>query len=322
MGTKVGHELGKKWPVVTGIAVSAVLGYLAFRGISWGDVGRALASVHVVKLAVAFLFLALSISLSARRWQLLIGYHQARWSVVLAALMVGLMVNNILPARLGEIARAIFLGIRADLNKVYLMGTVVLDRLMDLAVLLVLVLLLLVLVPAWPSLFPPILLTGGVPLVSGVALIILLRCGFISAIRVRGWFAGVGPQLQLGLAKARSWYEWCVLVGFSLGIWFCMGISLFLALRAFNISLLFWEVGILLVVVNLGGLMPSSPGYIGTYHWLAMTTLVAFGVERNTALSFALVNHALWYVPQVVVGLAVLSRANLAVRALVRRAKT
>lgn len=332
--SRVGHKQGKRWLVATGIAVSAVCGYLAFRGTSWEDSYHALAGVHLVKLIVAFLFLAASISLSARRWQLLVGHHQARWSAVLAAVVVGLMVNNILPARLGEIARAVFLGTKADLSKAYLLGTVMLDRLMDLAVLITLALLLLASVSVLPGLSLAVIIVGGVLLGGGVTLIALLRWGgggikrflnFIQArlsTRVQRWFAGVWSQLQLSLATPRSWRKWVALVGLSLGVWFFMGISLLFALQAFAISLPFRGVGILLVVLNLGGLIPSSPGYIGTYHWLAVTTLVAFGIDRDTALSFALVNHALWYVPQVFVGLVILFRANLTVWALARRAKT
>lgn len=329
MGSRVGRKQGF---VVVGAAVSVLCGYLAFRGIRWGDAYHALAGVDPIKLTGAFLFLAASVSLTARRWQLLVEEQRARWGGVLAALVVGLMVNNVLPARLGELARAIFLGIRADISKVYLMGTVVLDRLMDVAVLVSLALFLLVLAPVAPGVSLGMLVAGGVLLLAGVALVVLLRwrgmrhvldrVGSRLPVRVRRWFAAVGPQLQLSLAKRRAWGNWSALVGLSLGVWFCMGVSLFLALQAFDISLPMWGTGVLLVVLNLGGLIPSSPGYIGTYHWLAVTTLGALGVDRSTGLSFALVNHALWYVPQVVAGLVILSRANLSVWTLTRRAKT
>jgi uncharacterized protein (TIRG00374 family) len=321
----------KKWFVAIGGVTTIICGYLAIRNVSWRDTYHALANVNFGRLSIAILFLAIGICLSACRWQLLIGRREARWATVVAALLVGLMVNNILPARLGEIARAIFLGTRAELSKVYLVGTVVLDRLMDLAVLIGFALLLFISASVLPSFSIGIIVAGGVLFGSGIILIAVLRCkgmtrmfNFIESrlpAQISQWFADTRLQLQLSLVTQRSWQEWIVLVGLSLGVWFFMGVSLFFALQGFNIDLSLHRLGILLVVLNLGGLIPSSPGYIGTYHWLAVTTLAAFGVDRNTALGFALVNHALWYVPQISIGLLILLRMNLNMLSLLKQTK-
>jgi hypothetical protein len=68
---------------------------------------------------------------------------------------------------------------------------------------------------------------------------------------------------------------------------------------------------LLLSTLNLGGLVPSSPGYVGTYQFLAILVLSNFAIKKEEALSFILVFHALWYVPQTLLGLIILIRKNL-----------
>jgi uncharacterized membrane protein YbhN (UPF0104 family) len=68
---------------------------------------------------------------------------------------------------------------------------------------------------------------------------------------------------------------------------------------------------LLLAVLNLGSLVPSSPGYAGTYHLLAVAVLSAFAIKKAEALSFALVFHAAWFIPQTLLGFVVLTKKNL-----------
>ena len=55
--------------------------------------------------------------------------------------------------------------------------------------------------------------------------------------------------------------------------------------------------------------IPSSPGFVGTYQWLAVSSLGLFDVERQDALAFSLLLHASWYVPTTIVGGALSSSA-------------
>ncbi len=65
-----------------------------------------------------------------------------------------------------------------------------------------------------------------------------------------------------------------------------------------------WSVSlILLVITTIAIAIPSSPGYVGTYHYLCQITLAMFGVPNGPALSFATVVHGINYLPIVIVGL-------------------
>jgi uncharacterized membrane protein YbhN (UPF0104 family) len=55
-------------------------------------------------------------------------------------------------------------------------------------------------------------------------------------------------------------------------------------------------------VLNLGAAIPSSPGFVGTYQWLAVVSLGAAGIGRASALAFAILLQAVWYVPTTLLG--------------------
>lgn len=86
---------------------------------------------------------------------------------------------------------------------------------------------------------------------------------------------------------------------------------MYAAARSVGISLSPLEITFALAVLGLGTAIPSLPGFVGTYHWLTTTCLVAFGVARPDAFAFAILLHALWFVPMTAIGLPLMLRAGL-----------
>lgn len=99
--------------------------------------------------------------------------------------------------------------------------------------------------------------------------------------------------------------------GLSWSVWAAWFLSLYYALNAFGLILPMWGMILLLSVLNLGSLIPSSPGYAGTYHFLAIAVLSTFAIKKEEALSFIIVFHALWYVTQTFLGITILIKKNL-----------
>ena len=89
------------------------------------------------------------------------------------------------------------------------------------------------------------------------------------------------------------------------------GLAASFVARAVGIELSVVEAIFLTAVINLGVAIPSSPGFIGTYQWLGVTALSHFDVATEQALAFAILMHAVWYVPTTVVGGALLVRRGL-----------
>lgn len=93
-------------------------------------------------------------------------------------------------------------------------------------------------------------------------------------------------------------------------VWIASGITIYLTLLAFNINLPLYVSFFVLVVTSLGIAIPSSPGFIGTYHFFCIASLSIFGISKELAVSYAIFFHALGYIPITLTGLICLWKEN------------
>lgn len=318
----------KRWGIMLGFVISLLSLYLAFHGVQWKNVSLALLHARYGDLMWAFIFLLLSTALAGLRWKAVINRVEVSWAQSTSALVVGLMTNNLLPGRVGEVVRALMLGRKTRVSNAYLIATVVIDRVFDLGVLAISGMLVLAFTPSlyW---LRSMTISGGVVLAG-----ILLVVGVLMRFTGKRWLAkleqifmptrfhqhltALRQEFQLGLKSIKTLYRVMLIIGLSVLIWSLMGLSLFYTLSALSMNLSFRGLVLLVFVLNLGGLIPSSPGYVGTYHFLAILTLTAFGIEKGEAISFSLVSHALWYVPYTLLGLLLLWQQNFALGQIVR----
>ena len=71
---------------------------------------------------------------------------------------------------------------------------------------------------------------------------------------------------------------------------------------------------VLLVMTTISILVPSSPGYVGTYHYLCQLALGLFLVPKGPALSYAVIVHGINILPVLVLGLIILSLEGLSIK--------
>jgi uncharacterized membrane protein YbhN (UPF0104 family) len=109
---------------------------------------------------------------------------------------------------------------------------------------------------------------------------------------VRGAARSLGPRdvPAVALLSALAWSAWAC------GAW--------LVASAVGLSLSPLELAFMTAVMNLGVALPSSPGFIGTYQWLAVAGLGLFEVGRTDAFAFSVLMHAVWFVPTTLAGVA------------------
>ena len=311
----------KKTYIIFGFAISIVCLYFAFKGIQWDQVATTFVRANLFNLTLSVLFQLLSLGMAGFRWKTVVNLPEVSWSSTSASMMVGLMVNNIFPGRIGELVRPIMLGQEVKRSRSFLFATVVIDRLSDLLVLVILALLSFIMFPSF-SWAREIALIGG-----GILLLAFFLIGIFSyskiGLKLEGIVHQFGPgrfhkkvienlqKFRLGLQTIKSIRRGAAIFGFSWFVWGAWFLCLYCALNAFELTLPFAGMILLLAVLNLGGLVPSSPGYAGTYHLLGILVLSAFGIKKEDALSFILVFHALWYVTQTLIGLIILVQKNL-----------
>lgn len=298
---------------------------LATRDIDLPEVGAAISEASLAGLALGVIAILASYPLLALRWRSIaadLGPPAAPKMVELV--LIGAAVNNALPARLGEVARSVGLGREARRPVLQSLGTVVVDRVAD-VVFFALAFGATVAVsptPGWVRLVG----TAGAALtvlavgaIAAASLIVRRRAGrerSTGAIRRHLLTLAEGLRCvrsrrvlarALGLTAA-AWGVWMAgawLVGESLGV-------------VLSPAELLFTTGLL----GLGSAVPSAPGFIGTYHWIAASAVGLFGVGSSDALAFAVLLHAAWFVPTTIVGCLLMVRWGLGLATLRRASLT
>jgi uncharacterized protein (TIRG00374 family) len=116
-----------------GAAISIVALWLVLRGVDLARTGEVLARADLRWIGLAAAFLSTDLALRALRWQrLLRPIAKVRYPPMLGYLLVGYLANNVLPARLGELVRSHYLGDREGISRASALGTVVVERVVDL----------------------------------------------------------------------------------------------------------------------------------------------------------------------------------------------
>ncbi len=142
------------------LALGVLLLYFAFRGIALDELGATLREANFAWIGLSLLFAFLSFFSRARRWVLLIeplGFKPS-FKNTYNSLMVGYLSNFALP-RLGEVTRCVTLGKREKIPVESLIGTVIIERVIDL---LMLLLIMLYLMFSWMEKFGSFLWRTGV----------------------------------------------------------------------------------------------------------------------------------------------------------------
>lgn len=325
------HEVAGRWGprsllLWAGLFVSAAFTYFAVRGIDFGVVRDSLAESNYWWLAPALAALSLCVAVRAVRWQLLFRREtRPPLGPVASAMLVGLFCNCILPVRAGEVARIVVLNQRSRTSRVEAVGTVVLERALDVLCLLVLLFVIAPSLPPvswlWPAAVLGVVLVLGLALTAWVlarwgdrpiraALRPLTRLGLVGEDRVRR----AAANLSQGLAGLRDWRLLAAGLVLTTLSWLLLGLSMWFVLRAFALGLSPVAGLLVAIAVNIGMILPSTAAAVGVYEASVLVALSVYGVPKEQALSYALVAHMLNFVPFVVVGALVLHAHGAALR--------
>jgi hypothetical protein len=320
-----------------GVAISVVCLWLVFRNVQWVELGAAIQAVDWTILALAAFVALLDQVVRGVRWRVfLVPVGRVSAADSFSFLSIGALANVVLPLRAGEIIRAVLLGEKRQLSKSAVFGTVVVERLFDV---LMLVAMALVLLAAMPIPLP----VKQTVIVLGVAgLLVLLAMwwavGQLSDDRdsrlarqakaLGQRLAGppeqprqllgidLGKWLRKGWLMAQSFVAGLGVVrtprlaasgaAYTVLAWGASLAYIWLVLRACHLNLPWTASLMVLVLVNFGAAIPSSPGGLGVVHLLAIAALTPWNVPPSQALTFAIMVHATVLAVMVGVGLACL----------------
>ena len=253
------------------------------------------------------------------RWQLMLyPAKPVQLSVSTSIIFVGMMANNLLPARLGELVRALALRGREGLPTVFGLTSIVAERIFDGAALLLIFCVTAVVTP-FPSSLDRTL--ASVAWIAASLLLVALAAVLVARLRpqvIEAVASGVaswlperlkGLVLQLwrlalgALAFLRLDRTLLLVVLLSLAVWLIEGAVLWLGLLAFGLEPDPRIAYFTLVLIGIGVAVPSAPGYFGVFEACVILAFAAFALSREVALSYALVVHALQFAVIGVAGL-------------------
>jgi uncharacterized protein (TIRG00374 family) len=283
-----------------GLAISAVALYLVARSVDIGATWNALRTAQPGWLLLLGAFVVTDLLLRALRWRILltpvgtVGYRDS-----LGALLVGYLANNVLPARLGEVVRSHEMGERSGLSKSTILGTIVVERVVDTLV---------VVVIAAVAIF--VLSVRGVvasAVLVGMAVTALLVVGIVvglAAHRLPGadrlsafinrWprVHGLLVRLRAGLAITRNVRVMGIALALTMGSWSCSVLGFAAAAQSVGIQPSMGQAALLAAGVNLATAVPAAPGYVGTFELAAVAIAASVNIGGEPALAFAVLVHA------------------------------
>jgi glycosyltransferase 2 family protein len=296
---------------VLGLAISLLFLWLALRNVDFGDVWQALRDVQWWVIPPALVVLAAGVWLRIVRWRLLfVPETRPPFKAATRAMLVGLMVNLLLPLRAGEAARILVLSREAGNARSEVLGTAVVERVFDVLVLLVL---LLVAAPFLPrvSWLATAAVVAGILAAALIVLVVLLvrhderpirfvlrRVPFVSDARADQW----ASHLLRGFASVRSPKMALQALALTAASWLVVAGSTAIVLVGFDFGLGFGAGLLIVVATNLALVLPSAPAGVGPYEAGVVLALDAFGIGKSQAVSAALLLHVINFVPFIVAG--------------------
>jgi len=280
---------------IAGIVISIGGIYWAFKDFQFSDFKASMQEVEIIYLVIATILLWGSVWLRALRWKWL--FKKADSPSVLSlyrAELIGYFGNNVLPLRLGELLRSYIVGKENHLSKSFVIGTVVLERLMDMLALISLAFLLVLFYPLEESIRDYVLWSGIMSIFTITIFLIILHR--IKIIKADYKILIILKRIIDGILSIRKRMVIPVIIS-SLLIWCIYWIDVFLLQKAFQFNLSWIQVLTVLVISSAALSIPSAPGMIGTFHAAVKYTMVdLFAYSANDGNSFAILMHAYGYI--------------------------
>jgi uncharacterized membrane protein YbhN (UPF0104 family) len=336
----------RKIQIVIGLFIGVFLVWFLFRETHWPEVFEAIRNANIMWLLLSVVSVLLSFVIRIQRWSYIVRTAKhVSFKHMFNATQIGFLANFVLPARIGEFVRPLVL---TRLTQIPLPKTIAfhaLDRIMDLAALLVIMMIGAIaynptetptfpaefFVPDWAQqlLHPNAIRTGAmgtaaVIIILLVALVVIylnaklaLRIintsvGLVSK-RLAQFLCGMVTHFAEGLHVFRSKADMSKSYVCSLLIWVTFLITYGALILAFGVSFPWYAPFVVLSVIAVVISLPGAPGFIGQFHFAIMFSLFVMvpGLDADVAAAIAILGHLINLIPVVIVGLVSLYQEHL-----------
>lgn len=315
----------KTWAkALFGVGVTVLALWYVLRDVDFGEVLRQVATGNFYLLGASVFVATFGFFIRALRWKVLLAPVDPNTGLRsrFAGVSIGFMANNILPARVGEFARAFAFSRMEPVSATAAFGSLVVERFMDGTVLL-----LFLVIPVFTPGFPEsealsqgaglAMFNFAIGLVIGVLIVLVVMAALprhfvwiadkVTSVLPEGMrekLMGALTGLLDAIAIMRDPKLLAIGFAWSLFFWTWHGLSFWLGMLAFGIDTGFISAIFTEAVVGFAVAVPSAPGFVGTFHAGASFALsTVYGVSDAQALAFAFAYHFGGWVPITAIGL-------------------
>jgi glycosyltransferase 2 family protein len=302
--------------VIIGVIISIIVVFFLLRSIDYTQTVTAIMSFGLISFVTGILIYSSSFVFRSLRWQLIVHPIKAiSFTNSLYIIFISYFCNSVLPARIGDLIRGSLLTLTEDINFFTSISTVIFDRTLD-GVTLALLFCFSLLISGNDLKFDPnlnffilliIVLFFTLLIIYILDLSVILK--MLSPLQkispkyskilidsILNFHSG-GEILKLGKIAIFKLFI------FSIFVWICEASLFYFVLYKIGIVIPISVLFILLAVVNFVIMIPSAPGYIGTFETAFVLVLVLYGANNSLALSGALIIHIIWFFTTIVFGL-------------------
>ncbi|TJZ77366.1 lysylphosphatidylglycerol synthase transmembrane domain-containing protein [Chitiniphilus eburneus] len=299
-----------------GILLAVFFLWLIARQIDPAALVQAFAGTRGGWVALALAMFCVGYACRIARWRAMLARDNPalRWSNCAGPLLASFAANNVLPFRAGDVLRAFAFNARLGTSAGTVLATLFVERLLDLLMVLVMLGAALAAFGLEASRFAGLGSAALITVALAILVLLLFPQLFAPLARLAGKLAGrVSPtlgeklstEIERGLATLghlAAGSTMARLVGWSLAAWIAEGTVFWmaaLALPELTTAAAGW---LALPVGTLATLIPSTPGYVGTFDYFTVRAMTALGNGQAAATAYAFLVHALLWLPPTVVG--------------------
>ena len=297
--------------IVVGLAASAGLGWLAAHGLDWGEVGESFEGVSVSLVVLALAIFMFASYLRAFRWQLLFINDRISTRRLFIIQNEGIGLNNVVPVRIAsEAAQLAVLSIRDRIDGATALATLGMERVIDVIASTLILAVAFFLVPEMKNFTLYVWGAIGFTVVV-VALVRFLAWGseglaFIRRISFLAAFAEAVRDMERERVRLAA----SLLV--SIAYWVLVGITAWILAVSIDLSISPMTATLVIMgTIFFATAVPAAPSAIGTFEFAVIYVLEYFGVEREAGFGFAVITHAVFFLPPTIIAAVFLPREGI-----------
>lgn len=280
--------------------LAVIVGLLLLGGIfsfsGYSDIFELLSKVSLVYVAIACIMIFMTFIFRTWRWSVLLRTtgHRTHNDIIFKSIMFGWLLNYLLPARIGDVARGMALKTTVGTPLSVSLSTIIIERAMDMFIL-AFILMISIMIAGGGQLFW--IAIGAFVMAIGLmlGLMIIYRYDRIILERLHGRFKSFGesiPTLKLGLNNLyRNPQAIILCLILSIPVWLFEVSSIYFSAKSIRFELDPMLSIISGIVAFIAQAIPTTPAGIGVHEGSITGVLLLFGINASTGTSIALVDH-------------------------------